>query len=224
VVRLNIICGKIRLLLAVVLLLLTIPLPLLTLTFSQAAGPNLTGHVYDAKLKTPMSGVTVKVVYGEYRGTQTATTLTDATGFFSFDIPWDDWVTIYVFKDDPATPGVDYVPATSRVYVQRSGTSSYDFNLTAGASIFLKSEIVSQEGAQARLGVRFVESAKPTIDNRFIVCPLGSAVEPPSLGSPVEPYGAPELEIIGLNAPRGRPRGHRSSDQRLGYFEAGPLL
>lgn len=152
--------------------------------FVQAAAPNLTGYVYDDRSKEPIPGAVVAVVYGGYWDRHTLTGLTDATGYFSLSIPWDGPVPIYVFKDNPETPGVDYVPVGTSIYVQRSGISSYVFRLKAGASIFVKSEI------------RFVESTKPSGDNRFIVSAPESPVEQPSIAV----YGSSDLAVIGLNA------------------------
>ncbi|MEM2905494.1 MAG: FtsX-like permease family protein [Candidatus Bathyarchaeia archaeon] len=124
------------------------------------------------------------VAYGSGRTSATVNVKTDASGYYAVLVPQEGWCTLFVLKDLPETPGVDYVPAQMSLFIQKGGSYSFSFHLRPGASIIIKGDI------------RFVESAQPATDRQFTVISPDAPIEAPLIGS----YGGDALRVIGLNA------------------------
>jgi hypothetical protein len=102
---------------------------------SVHADDALTGHVFDAATGLPVAGATVKLCSTAM--ICVTTTQTDATGRFAVSLSDGFHGRVYVYHNDTATPGFDYVPAFRDV----SGAANLTFNLTPAGTLLVEGDI-----------------------------------------------------------------------------------
>jgi hypothetical protein len=110
-----------------------LPLVFLILIFLTPVTANaLEGTVTDQQ-GAPISGSTVVLVKGL---SELARITTGSDGSFSADVQGDN-ISVFVYADLPATPGVDYVP----FYTVANGQDNLDIVLLPGSSILIDGNI-----------------------------------------------------------------------------------
>jgi len=115
---------------------------------AHAVTPALvTGIVMDEEGQ-PLAEANVSLV--TYRGVLVMSTLTDSHGIFDLYVYESGTFTVVVLCDLSETPGMDYIPQTWSVTLSAGSTSSKQFNLEKGATIYMQGE------------VRHVESKRPS--------------------------------------------------------------
>ncbi|MEM3694144.1 MAG: hypothetical protein QXI39_09030, partial [Candidatus Bathyarchaeia archaeon] len=170
-------------LLSFLLLFLAIPMAKVSADPSPSPSPSpspeagtIVGYVFDSSSRQPLPKARILLFYAQtsYRRSLIASSYTDSLSSFRLTTDYEGWHRVYVLADRSETPGIDYVPCSWDVYVQRGSMASYTFNLIPAATIFLKGEI------------RFVESPSPASEWRFTVV------------SPEKPLGAPSIALYGM--------------------------
>ena len=134
------------------------------------------GYVFASDTRLPIQNARILLLYAQtsYRRILVASSWTDALGSFRLNTGYEGWHRVYVLADRPETPGIDYVPCSWDVYIQKGAMASYTFNLLPAATIFVKGEI------------RFVESPNPASEWRFTVL------------SPERPLVSPSISLYGM--------------------------
>jgi len=115
-----------------------------------------------------------------YRGVLVMSTLTDSYGIFNLYVYESGTFTVAVLCDLPETSGMDYVPQTWSVTLSAGSTSSKQFYLEKGATIYMQGE------------VRYVESKTPSEEVSFYVSEPTSQETPSPPASEVETTGSYE--------------------------------
>ncbi|KON30575.1 hypothetical protein AC482_03485 [miscellaneous Crenarchaeota group-15 archaeon DG-45] len=157
--------------LALILLLLLIAI----LPSAEAQTATLSGVVLDED-GSSIEGAVVSVWRGR---SPVASTTTGADGRFYADVKEDARCSVYVFADDPSTPGVDYLP--DRAEAEPANGRELSFRLVSAASLVLEGDI------------QFVESEElPTSVVYAILDPASEGV--------VTVSGFPLIYGSGLNA------------------------
>ena len=137
---------------------------------------SVTGIVVDEN-GTPIIGANVTLLSFD-GGVFKKRVTTDATGRFYASVDGEGSYLVYVTYDDKKTPGVDYVPERWRTWLSSDSTSSRQFILKKGASIYLDGEI------------RYVKTNKPATSYRFTILELKGTTDQNYWTGPVREYGS----------------------------------
>lgn len=112
----------------------------------------LMGTVLDEN-RQPIRNATVKVLGAGY----VRDLVTDSSGSFQLLVNREGDYSVLAICDRSDTPGVDYVPALWKTYLELGSMATFTFSLEKGASLYFDGEI------------RFVESSKPADYYKFTV-------------------------------------------------------
>jgi|GEM_PF-769861 len=157
-------------------LLILILLVLLVLPQNPACaqgGVTINGDVRDRSTGNPIPYANVLVarsatgyfsnglyVYGWQKVLQSET---DPDGHFVLELLTKVNYKIYVYYDDPSTPGFDYIPSVKNILSSASGKMNLTFELWAGASLILDGEAL------------FVETTEPSQSSYWVSDPDSGA-------------------------------------------------